>query len=283
MFTIENNSESEEEDYNEECIHLLKYKTQNHYNQVSSDKQLIEIFKIGKTNTNIIEEEDSETKSQSFPSPSQNPTFNVTCFRMRGRKSKKQKKTTHKSSNFDNLQTKIQVHFINFIINLSNDMLREVYGKKNRYNFKQIEYKLKKVINHENVQKLKSSSIKEILKMKITPKNKKSTSYNNIMILDEVCKNPFLDKFFDMKYLEVFNKYYFSEDKIKDKIEFEGKQITLSTKTKTFYHLLQKYEGLKNLLIDTAKSVYFYGYDKLIDKNSFKNMKNEGFLIDLKE
>ena len=65
-----------------------------------------------------------------------------------------------------------------------------------------------------------------------------------------------------MKYLEVFSKFYYSEDKLIDTIDFEGKQIMLSTKNETFYNLLKKYEGLNRLLIDTAKSVYFNGYDK---------------------
>ena len=50
--------------------------------------------------------------------------------------------------------------------------------------------------------------------------------------------------------------------------------ITFSKETKNFYHLLKKYENYKTLLIDSAKSVYFYGYDALIRNNSFVTSKD---------
>ena len=50
----------------------------------------------------------------------------------RGRipKKKGQKIQTHTKTAFDKLQRKIQVNFISFIINVSNDALRLCYGKK---------------------------------------------------------------------------------------------------------------------------------------------------------
>ena len=310
MSTIENISEYEDEYYNLEDKYLLKYiekypnliyKVINN-NADPSNEELRKIFQ--NLNNNKQEEEDSltilndkrrfeldvtashkdsDTKSQS--SSSANPIFfNIINQRARGRESLKQRKDKHLSSHFDNLQTKIQVHFLTFIIKLSNDVLKKEFGNETPYNFKQIDHKLKKVVSHKNVQKLKKSSIRELLKMEISPKNKRYTSFNNKITLDKVCqKSKYLNKFFDMKYLEVFSKYYYSEDKIIDTIDFEGEQIMLSTKTETFYNLLKKYEGLKSLLIDTAKSVYFNGYDKLMGNNPFKTKKNEESIISLKE
>lgn len=281
MFTIENNPESEPKNFNVEDIHLFKYiNSKSDSNQINFEKEFNKIFIVKIIEPNN-EDEDSDTKSQTT---SRNQTlFKTINQKKRGRKdSKNQRKAEHLSSNFDNLQTKIQVNYLTFIVNLSNELLKKEFGNKTSYNFKQIDYQLKKKINHKNVQKLKNQTIKEILKMDISPKNKNCDLSNNKQILDDICKkSKLLDKFFDMKYLEVFNKYYFSEDEL-DKIDFEGKQIMLS-KTRPFYYLLKKYEGLKSLLIDTAKSVYFNGYDKLIDNNSFKTMKNEGCIIDLKE
>jgi hypothetical protein len=77
-----------------------------------------------------------------------------------------------------------------------------------------------------------------------------------------------------------FNDFYFNEEKETNKIIFEGKEIPFSKKTKNFYHLLKKYENDKTLLTDTAKSIYFYGYDTLIRKNSFIISKKD---IELKE
>ena len=48
-----------------------------------------------------------------------------------------------------------------------------------------------------------------------------------------------LDKLFEMNYLELF-KYYYNNGKPLNKIVFENKGIILSSKTKSFYYLLEK-------------------------------------------
>ena len=92
-----------------------------------------------------------------------------------------------------------------------------------------------------------------------------------------------MNDFFDFKYLEFFDKFYFNEEKKTDRIIFQGKEIVFSSKTKPFFHLIKKYEAFKNLIIDSAKSIYFYGYNSLIGNNSFKIVKNENVEIEIKE
>ena len=69
-----------------------------------------------------------------------------------------------------------------------------------------------------------------------------------------------------MKYLENF-KYYYNKGKHFKSIKLDGKITTLSSKTKTFYDLLQK--SVEEKLIENASSVYFYGYETLISRDSF--------------
>lgn len=311
MFSKGNTTDLEDANFNlkDKYKYLLKYIGQYPNYVEPSIEELRKIFNIKNNNqgeedsltvfnnnqsfeiNNTPSHKDSETQSQSTSSASAsesasaNPIlFNIINQKKRGRESLKQRKVEHLSSQFDNLQTKIQVHFLTFIIQFSNDLLKKEFGNKTSYNFKQIDYKIKKVVNHENVQKLKKMKIKELLKMDISPKNKKYPTFANNLTLDKVYKiSNLVIKFLDMDYLEVFNNFYFSEDKLIDTIDFEGKQILLSKKTKTFYHLLKKYEGLKSLLINTAKIVYFNGYDKLFDKNYFKTLKNKESIIGLKE
>ena len=156
MLTINNNSVTEGKDYNEEDIYFYnKYgypKTKDYNNPSLFNKEFKNIFKIHHFKINNEEDsEDSETKNQSSSS-SNSTIFNITIQKKRGRESKKQKKAEHLSSNFDNLQRKIQVNFLTFIVNLSNDVLKTEFGNKTPYNFKQIDYEIKKVINHKNVQ-----------------------------------------------------------------------------------------------------------------------------------
>lgn len=197
----------------------------------------------------------------------------------RGRipKKKGQKIQTHTKTAFDNLQRKIQVNFISFIINVSNDALRSCYGKKKCLClFRDIQYDIKKEINFKSSNKLKNSLIKDILENDTSKKFKKKSPFDNKQLLNRVClENPWLKKFFDMKSLELF-KYYYNIEKPLDNIQIYEKILPLSTKTKTksFFNLLQKYKEDKLKLIDTARSVYFNGYDSLIGKDSFKTEKS---------
>ena len=180
-------------------------------------------------------------------------------------------KRKHKSKDFDNLQTKIQVNFINFIVDISNDALLAEFGKKiKKYNFKDISYDIKKKVSFKFCDKLKNSIIKDILSEEISPKYKICDDKNiNMKILNEVCKkSKWLNEFFNMKYLKLFEIYYNGEKPLKSFI-FHHKNIVLSNKTKSFHDLLLKNEDDKTELIETANSVYFYGYNRLIGRGSF--------------
>ena len=216
------------------------------------------------------------------PVPNRNsPLFRILSKKKRGKPNEKCKKSPHLSTDFDNLQRKIQVHFFTFIINLSNDAIKAVLGSKTPYNFKQIDYKIKIKISQTDVSNLHKLAIKDILKMKISPKNKNFSEFINNEILNAVCQlSKLLEKFFNIKYLEFFNDFYFNEEKETNKIVFESKEIPFSKETKNFYHLLKKYENYKTLLINSAKRVYFYGYDTLIRNNSFVTFKKD---LELKE
>ena len=229
----------------------------NYYN--ISIEELLEIF----SNNNLILDNPVSNRNS--------PLFLILSEKKRGRQTKSQK-SQHLSTDFDNLQRKIQVHFFTFIINLSNDAIKAELGSKTPYNFKQIDYKLKIKISHKNVSNLHKLAIKDILKMSISPKNKNFSEFINNEILNVVCQiSKLLESFFNIKYLEFFNDFYFNEEKEINKIVFEGKEIPFSKETKNFYHLLKKYENYKSLLIDCAKRVYFYGQIIIYVNNIYCN------------
>ena len=197
------------------------------------------------------------------------------------KQSKIGRKRMHLNSSFDNIQTKIQVHFFSFIVNVSNDALYTQLGVKD-FNFKDISYEIKKNIRQDNVEKLKNSPIGNIIKMKISKKYKKFNESLNDETFNKVCElSEWLNDFFKINYLICFNYYYNNCIKL-EKITFKGKDIILSKKTKSFYDLLERTENkdIRNKLIETLKCVYFYGYDSLIEKNPFISAKNENELFE---
>ena len=207
--------------------------------------------------------------------------FLITCHK-RGRKKPNEefdntinsKKRTHQKSDFDNLQTKIQVHFITFLKDISNDVLLTEFGEnKKEYHFKDISYDIKRKVNYKTSEKYKKSTIKDILQKKISNRYKKpneNSENENKDILNEVCKKSnWLNDFFNMKYLNLFEYYYNKEQPLKE-FTFNEKNIILSSKTKSFHDLLLKNEDDKAKLIETARRVYFYGYNRLIGKKPFE-------------
>ena len=194
----------------------------------------------------------------------------------RGRKPTKLNKKRHRNDDFDNLQTKIQVHFLSFIIDLSNDAKTTELGQKNKnFSFKDISYKIKKKVSFKSCKQLKNSTIKDILQNEISSKYKHFEKNINKEILNKLSQSSnWLNAFFNQKYLDIFIFYYNNEEPSKEFI-IGGKKIVLSNKTKSFYNLLEKNKKIKDKLIDTVKSVYFYGYDAPIKNNSFKASRHD--------
>ena len=178
----------------------------------------------------------------------------------------------HTASDDDNILRKVQVQYISFIIHCSNDMVSFVVDDyKNKPCFKDIDYELKKVVNHKNVESLKGKAIEEIIQSKITPKIKKFEENENkksLNILLEKC--PYLQKYFKTNYLALFLQYYYNENDI---FEVNGQKIPLSEKTKkkTFSSLIKKKKN--NNLKERIKYVCV---NYLI--NSYKKMKKPNLL-----
>ena len=159
---------------------------------------------------------------------------------------------------FNNLLKKIQVHFITFIINLSNDAIKTALENKKDFFFIDIDYKIKSTINFNYFENLKSLKIKDIIlnpnskKFKLYPEDYNEVVYNEIINLSE-----WLQEFLNMDYLTLF-EIYFNNGKQLNKIEFNGKEIILENKTKPFYELIKKYESpLVEIIINFTKTAYF--------------------------
>jgi hypothetical protein len=75
------------------------------------------------------------------------------------RKEKKKNKKMHTASDDDNILRKIQVHFLSFVTSYINDIIRYLIADKNVPLFKNIDYKIKKIVNHRFVEELKSKTI----------------------------------------------------------------------------------------------------------------------------
>ena len=169
------------------------------------------------------------------------------------KKHKETKKAEHTNGDRDNIICKIQRHYFNFIFSFLNDCARET-----KKTFSNIIYKEKSKTSSKHLEKMKKLTILDILQnLDISAKNKKADKNINKMNAEELIKEPWFKKIFNMKYLDLFSYFYNDEKPLRELTIFD-KKIILSEKTKSFYNLLQKQksEELKNRIIYFCKLVY---------------------------
>ena len=195
--------------------------------------------------------------------------FKTILYRKRGRKEneKKLNKKSHGSSDFDNIQRKIQVHFITFLIQFANDIVKSILGNKKNYLFMDIKYNIKKIVNHGYIESLKKLNYSDILQKPISRKNKKFDENSNKKLYEKLIEeSEIIRKIFDKKYLYIFQKYYFCLKDNEIETDFDGIKIKLSNKTRPFTHLLRKNENEKDKFKNVVQDVYFSDINYLIGK-----------------
>ena len=210
-------------------------------NNQKNDKEIMKI--------NINEFSGKTIPKPLFEISSESINENHKKYIKRGRKVKNnthKNNRIHSASDDDNLLRKIQVHFISFIIFFVNDIIKSFINIKNPPLFKNLDYKIKKIVNYKYVEYLKSKKISEIIQLAVSPKMKVHDESVNKKIYNKVCNiSPFLYQFLEQSYLSLFNIYFYNKNNI---FEINGKEVRLSIKTKTFNDLIEKYDKLKDKL-----------------------------------
>ena len=261
---------------NKEEKNSLFLKEEEEYNLLKKEKLILsdgeepsERFSITSESPQINDKDSFETNliTKRKCNINLNDKNQNTLRRKRGRKRIKNfDKAFHGSNDFDNVQRKIKVHFLNFLINFCNDALATDYGFS-PFTFKYKNYKSKMNVNFENKEELKKSSIIDILNLEISSKFKTFNRFENKILLSKI-ESGWLNKLFLLNNKELFKFYYNNQNPLY-KIVFENKEINLASKTKSFYYLLEKNKdkNLKQKFIETAKNVYLNGND--INGNPF--------------
>lgn len=186
----------------------------------------------------------------------------------------------HGKYDFDNILTKIQVHFISFLVDMVNDAVNEEFDKEfldalvkkdnkisKRDFFKDINYEDKRKIKHSYIIDCFKKPIKDIIQKNISMKFKKlNPDYNKKLYEKLAEKSEWFSDLLNLKYIDVFYEYYYNQEKKLEKIVFKEKTINISEDTKSFYYLLKKQENLSQEIIDVVNDVYF---------NKFNNDNNE--------
>ena len=177
----------------------------------------------------------------------------------RGPKKKKEtKKAEHNAWAKENIISKIQRHYLNFIISFLNDSILSILGEKKRKTifFLNINNKVKSKSSSDHIAKMKKSTISDILKNSgISDRYKYYDENTNKMNVEALIEHPWFKEIFERKYLDLFLNYYNEEKPLKELMIFD-KKVILSKNTKSFYYLLHKQEELKDRIIYFCKKDY---------------------------
>ena len=180
---------------------------------------------------------------------------------------KRSKKEMHSSISEDNILTKIQTHFLNFIIFFLNDCVYNYY-KNRKIKFIKFAHEIKAKVSSKYLNKMKNSTIYDLLteietSSKFTRHNKNNNE-KNAKILNKI---PWFKKIFELKFLDLF-QYYHNENKQLNKIFLFEREITLTNDTKSYYFLLEKNMTIKKEIIEITK------YNYLSKINSIESNEN---------
>ena len=214
-----------------------------------------------------IENETKENTKLEIPKPpKKNPLFKTTLEilptkeneinnnilgKKRGRKPLKgiqQKKNNVKKKpprkyDSDNIIIKNQAHYMNFIPEYNNCILKG-FGIKRK--FKKIDYFFKKNPKFENFEELKGKTLGDILQLRISGKYKKTNKNHNKNLYDEIKDLPVIKNILKENYMIFFKEvYYKSERKINLKKYGSDKILTLSEDIKTFQDKVNSFKDQK--------------------------------------
>ena len=180
---------------------------------------------------------------------------------------KRSKKEMHSSISEDNILTKIQIHFLNFIIFFLNDCVYNYY-KNRKIKFIKFAHEIKAKVSSKYLNKMKNSTIYDLLtEIEISSKftrHNKNNNEKNAKILNKI---PWFKKIFELKFLDLF-QYYHNENKQLNKIFLFEREITLTKDTKSYYFLLEKNMTIKKEIIEITK------YNYLSKINSIESNEN---------
>ena len=147
----------------------------------------------------------------------------------------------HDKFSTDNLLRKIQVHYLTFIINFINIILKRLNYEQR---FFKLDYEIKKNVSKKYFDSLKNKTIREIVCNKISIKYKKQNENANIEIHNQIKDDEILKKLLSEKYLNLFKKIYYKSNKFINLKEYGlDEEIILDNPVKMFKDLLKDNEA----------------------------------------
>lgn len=186
--------------------------------------------------------------------------FRIYIYKKRGRKTKENENSIKIHGKFgeDNIIRKIQVSYINFIIDFLNEILRII--NRIDLHFIRLDYFYKKIVNKSHREILKKKNIEEVLRNKISSKY----SNNKINVNRDICEKIKKENIYLL--INILNKnIFFFFDKIyyKNCRNFNFKEFGFDDMN---VQLSQKIELFEDLIAKNKNDIHFEKYKVKLDE-----------------
>lgn len=254
--------------------------TENEEERLQEENQKIYFISTSKETENSSLNQVSQTsqanqiKQVIFKTTKENHANKKLTGKKRGRNPKIQKtKVKNRKYDQDDILTKIQAHYISYIINFLNKVSSALGIKEE---FKEIKYSLKKNVSYEYFTQLQGKTLKDIVSMETSNKYSKFGKEHNKDLCESI-DNKVVQNILSKKYLEFFQNYYYKDVKEINLKEFGfggDEKVILSHKGKEKALTYQdKIDCFKN------DKLYVELCNKFVMENyHIKNFKTEAIL-----
>lgn len=252
-FNFENNDETNSSNSNIEndeydfIGYPFNYRTNPEIEELNQNDSHIYNNSISSSNSNI------STRQITFP---QREMFSVFTQKKRGRKKVDIKNNkSHGKGEEDNIIRKIQVSYINFVIDFVNIICKEI-GRSDLH-FIPLDYDFKRIVNKMHREMLKSNTIEKIIKSKVSPKFKTKHENENEKICEKIKKENIyiLLNILNKNFFFFFDKIYYRNSQKINLMEFGLEDIEID---------LKNIELFQDLLNKNKKDIHFEEYKKKI-------------------
>ena len=202
--------------------------------------------------TNTIIYDDNLSKSLNNPNKKSDKLFSIYIQQKRGRKTNDNLPKIHGKFDEDNIIRKIQVSYINFIIDFMNILLIIINRKD--LHFIPLNYYYKRKVNKEHRASLKNTTIEEVLKNKISSKYSTKNENVNKDICEKIKKEN-INIFVNILKLNIF--FFFDKIYYKNRRKFNLKEFGFDDLD---VQLPNKIELFEDLIAKNKNEIHFEKY-----------------------
>ena len=197
----------EDEEENQKIYYIFNKSKET---EISTSNQISQTIQTNKTNQISQTSQANQIKQVIFKTTKENHANKKLIGKKRGRNPTNQNtKAKNRKYDQDDILTKIQVHYISYIINFLNKVSSALGIKEE---FKEIKYSLKKNVSYEYFTQLQGKTLKDIVSMETSNKYSKFGKEHNKDLCESI-DNKVVQNILSKKYLEFFQNYYYKDVK----------------------------------------------------------------------